>query len=286
MLSFGNEAGSCKTDLHMSRISKKAVHAALDKAAANIISAKGTDAFVSRADIRQKLSTLSGIEQRLTDIFYRFMDARDHRPGARITQRDVDDTLAYAKEKLIDKYDLNNNGFSTAEIEKMSLTGRLAVGFAMALKRMALLESLDTQAEWLAYLGELSAGLVDFSFGSESDYHLEPVFFETPQDLLDQAAVIDLLDLNPELPAEAIVRSGPLSRGLFHPEMLDYYQEMDPAGHQRALEINRIFEDFLRQSTYFIIGLDNIGIVEHPVYFLGLTSEGNVAGYRGILIWT
>ena len=96
----------------MARLSKQKVHAALEKAAANILSAAGDDAIVSRKDIRAKLLELEGVERMLTSIFYRFMDHRDHRPGARITKQDVADTLAYAKEKLIDAYDKNNNGLS------------------------------------------------------------------------------------------------------------------------------------------------------------------------------
>lgn len=47
----------------MARLSKKHVHAALDRAAKNILDARGDDPFVSRKDIRLKLNTLSGVEQ-------------------------------------------------------------------------------------------------------------------------------------------------------------------------------------------------------------------------------
>lgn len=61
---------------------------------------------------------------------------------------------------------------------------------------------------------------------------------------------------------------------------------MDAETHQRALEINRLFGDILTQTTYFILGKDNQGIVEHPLYLLGLNPQKAVVGFRGLLIWT
>ena len=111
----------------MSRIAKHKVHAALEQVAQHILDATGDDPFVSRKDIRAKLVELEGVEQQLTRIFYRLIDRRDAKPGARVTQKDVADTLAYAKEKLVDAYDINNNGLSAAEIAQMELNAELVV---------------------------------------------------------------------------------------------------------------------------------------------------------------
>jgi hypothetical protein len=121
----------------MPRIAKTDVHAALERAAKNISDAKTPDGVVSRDNIQDKLGELKGTEQKLTDIFYRFIDHRDHVAGARITQKDIDKAVAYAKEKIVDKYDLNNNGLSQNEIAQMSLTGKLAVELARELKAAA-----------------------------------------------------------------------------------------------------------------------------------------------------
>ena len=43
----------------------------------------------------------------------------------------------HAKEHMVAKYDLNNNGLSKDEITKMSLTGKRAVDLAKALKAAA-----------------------------------------------------------------------------------------------------------------------------------------------------
>src|SRR5438876_851997 len=101
----------------MSRISKTRVHSALDNAAKNIMDAKGDDNVISRAEMKSKLKELKGPEKALTDMFFRFIDKRDHVDGARVTAADVKKAVAYARQHIIDNYDLNNNGLSKSEIK-------------------------------------------------------------------------------------------------------------------------------------------------------------------------
>ena len=122
----------------MSRVAKGDVHAALARVAQQIVDAGGPDKRTSRADMQAKVESLQGTERALADIFFRFIDHRDYRPGAVVTAKDVNKALDYAKEHLIDKYDLNTNGLSKAEIDKMSTTGQLAVKLARELKSQAM----------------------------------------------------------------------------------------------------------------------------------------------------
>jgi hypothetical protein len=123
----------------MSRIAKSDVNAALDRAAKNIVDAAGTNNVTSRTEMKKALENISSsTEKKLTDIFFRFIDHRDAALGARITASDVNKAVDYAKEHLLAKYDVNNNGFSKAEIAKMSVTGQLAVKLAAELKGVAL----------------------------------------------------------------------------------------------------------------------------------------------------
>ncbi|MEM9261221.1 MAG: nuclease, partial [Bacteroidota bacterium] len=174
----------------MSRISKKLVHAALDRAAANILSARGDDPVVSRRDLRAKLRELSGYERRLTDMLFRFTDKRDYKPGARVTQKDVEDTLAYAKEKLIDAYDENNNGLSRAEVAEMSVTGKLAVRFAQELAQaQASVKDDQSPAEEVKLrdqIAELATGLYLPAYGNESDAFLQAFYQEASLSELNQ----------------------------------------------------------------------------------------------------
>jgi hypothetical protein len=118
----------------MTRIAKNDVHVALQKAADKIVEAGGADQRISRAEVAAKLKGLQGTEKALVDVFYRFIDHRDAKPGAKVTAADVRKAVEYAKEHIINKYDLDRNGLSTKEIAQMSRTGQLAVQLARELK--------------------------------------------------------------------------------------------------------------------------------------------------------
>lgn len=119
----------------MPRIAKADVNQALALAAQTINEAGGANGRISRAEIKAKLQTLPPELRGLVDVFYRFIDHRDARPGAQVTKSDVDAAVAYAKDALIARYDLNDNGLSAAEIARMSETGKAAVALARALKQ-------------------------------------------------------------------------------------------------------------------------------------------------------
>lgn len=119
----------------MPRIAKVEVNRALEQAAKTIIQAGGSDGRISRAEVMARLPALKGPEKKLVDMFFRFIDHQDFRLGAQVTAADVNKAVAYAKEHLVAKYDLNNDGLSKGEIKKMSLTGKLAVDLAKALKQ-------------------------------------------------------------------------------------------------------------------------------------------------------
>jgi hypothetical protein len=121
----------------MPRIAKTDVNRALELAATRIKDAGGADGRVSRAELTTALKGLTGTEKKLTDVFFKFIDHRDFKTGAQVTAKDVDRAVKYAKETMIAKYDLNNNGLSPAEVKKMSLTGQLAVTLAKELKAAA-----------------------------------------------------------------------------------------------------------------------------------------------------
>lgn len=124
----------------MPRIAKADVNAALNTAAKAILQAGGSDGRVSRAEVQRALPTMPKEQRKLVDMFFRFVDHRDFKAGAQVTKSDLDRAVAYAKKTMIAKYDLNGDGLSKAEISKMSLTGKLAVDLAKALKQAGSVE--------------------------------------------------------------------------------------------------------------------------------------------------
>jgi hypothetical protein len=118
----------------MSRIAKTDVNRALDHVAKALVKAGGDDGRISRADVKAALPALNRKERALADIFFKFVDHRDFKTGASVTSKDIGKAVAYAKEHMVAKYDLNSNGLSKDEISEMSLTGKRAVDLAKALK--------------------------------------------------------------------------------------------------------------------------------------------------------
>lgn len=151
----------------MSRIAKSDVNAALDRIAKNIKDAAGTDGVTSRANLKGALLVMpASTEKSLTDLFFRFIDHRDARPGARVTSADVDRAVAYARQHLLAKYDVNHNGFSRSEINKMSATGQLVVRLAAELKGVKLPDPPAPTSE----LGrQMTAAAAQADWMSESD---------------------------------------------------------------------------------------------------------------------
>jgi len=133
----------------MSRIAKSAVYASFDHAAALLRAADtGHDGRISRDEVRQALTQLSGTERELADMFYRFVDHRDAARFAKVTGTDLDKAVAYAKTHLVDRCDVNHNGLSAAEIAKMSRTAQLAVALAKETKAAAV-PAAPESVQWL-----------------------------------------------------------------------------------------------------------------------------------------
>lgn len=276
----------------MPRISKASVYNALRRAGNHIIAAAGDDPFVSRADMRRKLTTLKGTEASLVDIFYRFIDARDARPGARVTAKDVKAAIEYAEEKLIARFDLNNNGLSKAEIERMSTTGQLAVSLAWELKVNNGRAPIESAEAWNTAINEMVKGVVYFAIGSEAGYPLEPVYFPNPVQAIDYDTIVATLDLDTSDPFQDVYNIEPVTdKILLEPSRvaLDYALTGDTSQNINPIEVaqqvNAFATEHLRSLHRVHIGLDIPEIVEHPLYRVGLTDTGAIAGVKTTLNW-
>jgi hypothetical protein len=114
----------------MPNVSRTSIAHVLDRAAQTITAAAGPDGRASRADLKKKLTELTGPEKALVDTFFRYMDHRDAKPGASVTKADIAKALADAKTKLVNAYDLDRNGLSADERAKMGKVGQLAAQIA------------------------------------------------------------------------------------------------------------------------------------------------------------
>ncbi len=269
----------------MSRISKSSVQVALDRAANIILQASGGDVFISRSDIRQKLLELHGYERALVQQLYQFIDARDARKGARVTQADVEAAVTYTREHILDRYDLNHNGFSQTEVEKMSELGQLAVAFAMQLKRAAVEVEINSSADLASKLTELTEGMFFTGFGSEGEDPVHVVHLPATLEHLDAEALAQALGFDTSTPVHAIARFYPYSLELNF-ELLDLLRYGGDNFGIRVGEVTRYMTRYLHDMIVVIFGEDGNSPVQHPVYWVGLAEDGSIVGIRSVVIWT
>lgn len=121
----------------MATLSKAAVHEALDRAAKILLKAGGTnDKLISRDEVRDYIQDLPDDERNLAENFYNYILAREN-AGRGVTEEHVERAVAYVRKHVLDKYDLNNDGFSKSEIAEMSELGQSVTELAQHLKRAA-----------------------------------------------------------------------------------------------------------------------------------------------------
>lgn len=265
----------------MARISKADVHAALERVARNLKNAGGLDGIVSRKDARDALRSLEGTEQALTDVFYRFILARDAACPPRITRDDVDAVVAYAKTHVIDRYDLNHNGLSNAEIAAMSTTGRLAVALARRLKAAA---AGPHGGEVLAKrISALIKGLSLDDFASESAQDLRVVHVKAGLSHLTGNTLRAALGRTADRPQNVIARYEPATAAFFE-RFLD--AQPDEA-RSRGGKLVKILRESLRETTIIIFGRDDPELDPvHPVYVVGIAVDGDLVGFQSAVVWT
>jgi hypothetical protein len=271
----------------MARIPKEKVHEVLDAAAARILKAGGPDGIVSRRDFRRLLFSLGGDEWRLVNLLYRFMDHRDYRPGARITRADIEDSLDYIKTKLIDAYDLDDDGLSPEEVAEMSALGKYAVQLARALMDQSS-PRVATGLELKEKLEPLLEGLFLFGFGSEGDYPFEAFHREASLDKLHRDTFAQALELDLDDPEQAIQRYVE-DTSAFQRDFQAYHRDFREDLGEPAAQVARLLEKNLRDRRIFILGLDDWRVyprADHPWYWVGIAPDGSLAGLRSQVIWT
>lgn len=266
----------------MPRIAKADVIAALERAANHIRAAASADGITTRNDMRRKLRELRGIDRLLTDAFYRFIDHRDGKAGARITEEDIADALSFTRGNMISRYDLERNGLSPEEVERMAGIGRMVVQLARLLKRAAQQEADLHPAELADKLGELANGLTFDDYASESSEELEPFYLETLLSNLTESSFSQALDLDPVDPKQVIERKLPAA-GWFE----RFIDVQVPDARPSAVELVEALKAHLYDLTVIILGEDDPSLDPvHPVYVVGLNRRGNIVGLRSQVVWT
>lgn len=266
----------------MSRLARSDLNAALDRAAARLLSAADDEGVASRRDIRAALVATHERDRGLVGALYRFVDHLDALPGAEVTRDDVEEAVAFARESLGELLDLEHNGLSGDEVERLSETGRVALQLALELKSAAT-RPLSGPA-LVRRLADLSSGLLFDDLGTEAtDAALEVAFFPRPVPRGPDGVRL-ALGLTADAPGQQLARYECAQASLDRLVSLN-----GVVGHHRprARELVRELRTSLDDLVLVVVGADLPEVDPlHPVYVLGRDIEGNLVGLRSSVVWT
>lgn len=115
---------------------------AYDHIADALVTAAGADGVISRSDakahVRQLRREGKYTEALATSFLYKFIDHRDHKPGARVTAADFNGSRSYVQAKLLERLDVNSDGgLDRGERDSLSRTAKLLVRLGQDLASIA-----------------------------------------------------------------------------------------------------------------------------------------------------
>ncbi len=256
----------------MTRIAKNDVHAAMARVAQHLTDAGGADGKVTRSEMRAKLETLQGTERTLADVFFQFVERRDGIASNAVTDREISAALEYAKEKLINKYDTNNNGLSKGEINKMSRTGKLAVQLAQEIKA-----AKDTPMTGEAMAKKFETIASGLYHTSESDAPYKAFYLPKPA---DGTNTVDAIRAALNIPANVEMYED-------HADTyFDYniYEIGLGAGDvAKFQDLRKAMDANLRNVTLVQMGEQ---VVEGKAFLVGTAPDGSIVGLVADRIWT
>lgn len=122
----------------MSRISHDTPMKAYDHVTNLLVKAGHEDGKISRADAKELVADLRkqgrGTEALAASNLFTMIDARDQGTGNQVTAYDLKKDRKFVETKMLENRDPTSNGFSAAEVAKMSTTGRALIELGQALE--------------------------------------------------------------------------------------------------------------------------------------------------------
>lgn len=139
-------------------------------------------------------------------------------------------------------------------------------------------------AEVAELIGNNVIDLYFDDLGSERSVPLHAFFQEANLPNLTTANFQEALNLSTEDPSQAIIRFEPLNDTLTY--FIDQHIALGFA--EKAKFIADLLTQHLDQLKLVVLGEDVEPKVssQHPVYVVGLDSNGNIAGFQSMVVWT
>lgn len=148
----------------MARIAQNVPLTAYDHVAKALQSAAGKDRIISRQDAKELVAELKkdgqGTEALIAKSVFTMADKRDVKAGGRVTGYDLNKLRTFVQEKMLERVDVNNNGYSAAEVRAMSMTGKALVelGRVLGTEKQNGRVSVDTVRAGMEHVAALING--------------------------------------------------------------------------------------------------------------------------------
>jgi hypothetical protein len=268
----------------MTRISHNTPLKGFDHVASLMKEHAGRDGVLSRKDAQELVKSLRsegrGTEALAADNLFKMLDKRDSGfSGARVTGRDLNSVKTFVKDKMLENRDVNNDGYSRAEIAKMSETGKALVEIGKMLEAGIIGGTAGDARSVARNLEKVAKNITFEGFaGNEGGDHYKAVSFDLPKSVaLTGSAVHKALGLDPSI---KLGRSSDYDVW----EMVDYHLEDATGDFKKGYtELKKALKE-LSDVKMFVDS--NEANVEGKVFIVGRLKDGSVAGLETTRIWT
>ncbi len=249
-----------------------------------LLSATDGDGMVSRADLKRLLQqTEDPQKRRFLEFFYNFLLDLENRPRMRVTEEVIDKGIAFIQDQIIPNFEIKER-FTLSTNQEIAQLHESAFPMAMELLRITANNVVLSPHEVSERIAQLTEGLLFDDYGSEAAIAIESFFLEHPGRSLSPDSFTKALGVDPNTPKGMVARFESADRAL-----LTFTEQHFRSGFSdRAQTLVELMQANLSDLKIIILGMDNHPDLEsnHPVYVLGIGYNGNLAGFKSMVIWT
>lgn len=268
----------------MPLINLQQLEASLQDAAKHLMRAAGQDERLSPREFRQKMSSLSGEKRDLAEALYHFIVDIDKQGANHITENDIEAGVKRVISEIFPHYAVSEQVMSgTSQKAVGQIAPKTALHLAFQLYQTALSGTVLDAAQVFAYVKSYQDGLFFDYLGSESSEAIEAIHIPCNISNLTAESFAEALGLDQNNPEEVVERFREANS--FFPIFVHQHWNADLGEQAQALV--DVLTQNLRQHAMAVVGADNRTVdSRHPVYVVGLASDGSLLGFKSYVVWT
>ena len=249
-----------------------------------LLTAGGEDGIVSRRDLKKLVEAEpSEVKRNFLEFFYSFLRQLEDRPRSRVTRDVIERGITFIEDAIFPHFEIHSE-FSAQTKQRISQPHPAAYAFSQQLLRVAsstpMLSSLQLSEE----IAALTDNLFFDDLGSEASEPIQAFYQQTNIQTLSPESFAATMTLDLNNPAEKVERFRPAEEILKN--FVDIHFSFDLDG--QAQSIVDLMKTHLTQLTVIVLGEDyNINVsAEHPTFVVGVGADGDLVGFRSIVVWT